>query len=125
MRAKLYNRKRFAEKAQMKKMIRLHAERDNLHAQEQPKEGEALPHYLLDRQNVARAKVLSNTIKQKRKEKAGRWQVPLPKVRPISEDEMFRVMKTGKRTKSFVYDFPLDEQLQRYILNVPQVRRHT
>ena len=29
---------------------------------------------------VQRAKVLSNTIKQKRKEKAGKWEVPLPKV---------------------------------------------
>ena len=29
---------------------------------------------------VERAKVLSNTIKQKRKEKAGKWEVPLPKV---------------------------------------------
>ena len=28
-----------------------------------------------------RAKVLSNSIKQKRKEKAGKWEVPLPKVR--------------------------------------------
>lgn len=25
--------------------------------------------------------MLSNTIKQKRKEKAGKWEVPLPKVR--------------------------------------------
>ena len=30
---------------------------------------------------VERAKVLSNTVKQKRKEKAGKWEVPLPKVR--------------------------------------------
>ena len=29
---------------------------------------------------VERAKVLSNTVKQKRKEKAGKWEVPLPKV---------------------------------------------
>lgn len=29
---------------------------------------------------VDRAKVLSNTIKQKRKQKAGKWEVPLPKV---------------------------------------------
>jgi ribosome biogenesis protein NSA2 len=43
--------------------------------------------------------VLSNTIKQKRKEKAGKWEVPLPKVRPIAEDEMFRVMRSGKRMK--------------------------
>lgn len=31
---------------------------------------------------VDRAKVLSNTIKQKRKQKAGKWEVPLPKVIP-------------------------------------------
>ena len=43
--------------------------------------------------------MLSNTIKQKRKEKAGKWEVPLPKVRPIAEDEMFRVMRSGKRMK--------------------------
>ena len=35
--------------------------------------------YLLTLQ-VERAKVLSNTVKQKRKEKAGKWEVPLPKV---------------------------------------------
>lgn len=28
--------------------------------------------------------MLSNTIKQKRKEKAGKWEVPLPKVRRCS-----------------------------------------
>jgi len=39
---------------------------------------------------VDRAKVLSNTIKQKRKEKAGKWEVPLPKVRPVAEQEMFK-----------------------------------
>jgi len=36
-------------------------------------------------------------IKQKRKERAGKWDVPLPKVRPISEFEMFGVVRTGKR----------------------------
>ena len=43
--------------------------------------------------------MLSNTIKQKRKEKAGKWEVPLPKVRPMAEEEIFRVMKSGKRMK--------------------------
>ena len=42
------------------------------------------------------AKVLSNMIKQKRKEKAGKWSVPLPKVRGIAEDEMFKVPETYK-----------------------------
>ncbi|KAK2390461.1 ribosome biogenesis protein NSA2 protein [Trifolium repens] len=57
----------------------------------------AVPAYLLDRENTTRAKILSNTIKQKRKEKAGKWDVPLPKVRPVAEDEMFKVVRTGKR----------------------------
>lgn len=38
-------------------------------------------------------------IKQKRKEKAGKWQVPLQKVKAMTEAEMFQVMKSGKRKK--------------------------
>ena len=58
-----------------------------------------MPTYLLDRQEVSRAKVLSNTVKQKRKEKAGKWTVPIPKVKPIADDEMFKQQKSGKRQK--------------------------
>jgi ribosome biogenesis protein NSA2 len=53
----------------------------------------------MDREGVTRAKVLSNTVKQKRKEKAGKWTVPIPKVRPVADDEMFRQMSSGKRKK--------------------------
>ncbi len=76
----------------------------------------AVPAYLLDREKQNRAKVLSNMIKQKRKEKAvcfcliqeknikvyiksniqGKWEVPLPKVKAVSETEAFKVVKTGK-----------------------------
>lgn len=77
----------------------MHEERNNKHADSDVVKDGAVPAYLLDRQNVSRAKVLTNMIKQKRKEKAGKWDVPLPKVKPISEDEMFRVIKTGKRQK--------------------------
>lgn len=65
----------------------------------EPKAELALPAYLLDRDGSARAKVLSNTVKQKRKEKAGKWSVPVPKVKPVADDEMFKVIKTGKRQK--------------------------
>jgi len=99
LKAKLYHKKRYSEKAQMKKKIALHQQRDNKHAVKEAREGEALPTYLLDREEVSRAKILSNTLKQKRKEKAGKWDVPLPKVRPISEDEMFHVLKSGKRRR--------------------------
>lgn len=97
LRAKLYNAKRYREKATMRKTIAMHQERMNKHASEEPVAEGAVPAYLIDREGVNRAKVLSNTVKQKRAEKAGKWSVPLPKVKPVADDEMFRIMKSGKR----------------------------
>jgi len=97
LRAKQFNKQRYAEKATMKKTINMHEERENKHKNQDAVPEGAVPAYLLDRENVSRAKVLSNTVKQKRKEKAGKWQVPIPKVAPVTEAEMFKVMKTGKR----------------------------
>eukprot|EP00891_Asterochloris_glomerata_P007878 jgi/Astpho2/7878/Aster-06160 len=99
LKGKLYAKKRHAEKASMRKTIAMHQEHDNKHKANDGAASGAVPAYLLEREQVQRAKVLSNTIKQKRKEKAGKWEVPLPKVRPIAEDEMFKVMKSGKRRK--------------------------
>ncbi len=42
---------------------------------------------------------MSTAIKEKRKDKAAKYAVPLPKVRGIAEDEMFKVMRTGKSKK--------------------------
>lgn len=39
--------------------------------------------------------MLTNSIKQKRKDKVGKWSVPIPKVKPLSEDQMFKVVKSG------------------------------
>jgi hypothetical protein len=76
----------------------MHEERNNKHSTgDEPIADGAVPTYLLDRENQSRAKVLSNMIKQKRKEKAGKWQVPLPKVKGMDEAEVFRVVKSGKR----------------------------
>ena len=98
LKAKLLNKKRHAEKIQMKKTLRMHDERNKQHkTKDQPLQDGAVPAYLLDREQQTRAKVLSNMIKQKRKEKAGKWQVPLPKVKAVDDAEMFRVIKTGKR----------------------------
>lgn len=99
LKGKLYAKKRHAEKVQMKKTIAMHQERDNKRKADDGVPQNAVPAYLLEREQVDRAKVLSNTVKQKRKEKAGKWEVPLPKVRPIAEDEMFKVLKSGKRQK--------------------------
>ena len=99
IKAKLHAKQRHAEKVQMKKLIKQHEEGQGKKKKEQKQEEGAMPAYLLDREEQARTKMLANTIKQKRQEKAGRWQVPLPKVRPIAEDEMFRVLRSGKRRK--------------------------
>ena len=83
----------------MKQKIRAHEER-NVKSNEAPEPAtDALPAYLLDRSNEKNAKALSSAIKQKRNEKAARFSVPLPKVKGISEEEMFSVVKTGKKTK--------------------------
>lgn len=96
--AKLHNKKRHAEKIQMKKAIKMHEEKNkNQKSGEEPVQEGAIPAYLLDREKQSRAKVLNNMIKQKRKEKAGKWAVPLPKVKGMDEAEVFKVVKSGKR----------------------------
>ncbi|KAJ9669365.1 Ribosome biogenesis protein [Coniosporium apollinis] len=97
LRAKLYQQKRHKEKIQMKKQIRAKEERNVKGAEAQPSTT-PLPQYLLDRSNETNAKALSSAIKNKRAEKAAKFSVPLPKVRGISEEEMFKVVKTGKKT---------------------------
>eukprot|EP00878_Enallax_costatus_P002504 GHUV01002684.1.p1 GENE.GHUV01002684.1~~GHUV01002684.1.p1 ORF type:complete len:261 (+),score=59.53 GHUV01002684.1:456-1238(+) len=99
LKGKMFAKKRHQEKAMMKKTIAMHEEKEQKHKADDGAPQNAVPAYLLERDQVDRAKVLSNTIKQKRKEKAGKWEVPLPKVRPVAEDEMFRVLKSGKRQK--------------------------
>ncbi|VDM40617.1 unnamed protein product [Toxocara canis] len=93
--AKLYHKKRYSEKVEMRKLLRQHEEKQQTSSVERPEEG-ALPAYLLDRQQQASGTVLSNMIKQKRKQKAGKYQVPLPSVRAVSDAEAFKVVKTGK-----------------------------
>ncbi|RPB01083.1 ribosomal protein S8e [Choiromyces venosus 120613-1] len=98
LRAKLYAKKRHAEKIQMKKTIRQHEQRNVKTDGPSEPSSNPLPAYLLDRTQPNTAKALSSQIKQKRAEKAAKFSVPLPKVRGISEEEMFKVVKTGKKT---------------------------
>lgn len=98
MKAKLHHKKRYTEKCVQKKLLKVRDEKDG-QEKAKPVAPGALPTYLLDRQEIARTKVLSNMIKQKRKEKAGKWSVPIPKVKAMTEDEMFKIMRSGKRKK--------------------------
>ena len=98
LRAKLHQKARHAEKIQMRKQIRAQEEKTvKSNAPSEPS-SQPLPQYLLDRGKGNEAKALSSKIKEKRNEKAAKFSVPLPKVRGISEEEMFKVVKTGKKT---------------------------
>ena len=99
LKGKLFAKERYKEKVNMRKTIKAHEQKEATVKDEKKKEDGAVPAYLLDRNEVNRTKVLSNMIKQKRKEKAGKWKVPIEKVKAMSEDEMFKIMKTGKRKK--------------------------
>ena len=98
LRAKLYQAQRHKDKIQMKKQIKAHEERNVKSNEAAEPSTTPLPAYLLDRSQEKNAKALSSAIKNKRAEKAAKFSVPLPKVRGISEEEMFKVVKTGKKT---------------------------
>ena len=98
LRAKLHQQKRHKEKIQMKKAIKAQEEKDVKGSAPQEPSSTPLPGYLLDRSDATNAKALSSSIKNKRAEKAAKFSVPLPKVKGISEEEMFKVVKTGKKT---------------------------
>jgi ribosome biogenesis protein NSA2 len=99
IKGKIFAKERYKEKVAMRKTIKAHEQKDATVKDQKEKTDGAVPAYLLDRNEVNRTKVLSNMIKQKRKEKAGKWKVPIEKVKALSEDEMFKVMKSGKRKK--------------------------
>ena len=102
LKAKLHHAKRHSEKVQLKKTLKQHDERNVKQKDEGAVPEGALPTYLLDREGQKDAKALSSAIKERRKDRAAKYSVPLPKVRGIAEDEMFKVLKSGKaKTKSW------------------------
>lgn len=95
MKAKLFHKKIAAEKIQLKKNIKVKESKlCNVQVQE---DTSALPAYLLDRGLQEQARELSSKIKQKRKEKAAKYTVPIAKVEGLSEAEVFGVVSSGKR----------------------------
>lgn len=96
--AKIFAKQRYKEKVEMRKTIKAHEEKDATVKEKDNTDG-AIPVYLMDRDEVNRTKILSNMVKQKRKEKAGKFALPIQKVKPLTEYEMFKVVKTGKRKR--------------------------
>ncbi|KAH7279470.1 hypothetical protein KP509_37G021300 [Ceratopteris richardii] len=59
----MFAKKRYAEKAVMKKTLAMHSEKSKRRKVDDNVQEGAIPAYLLDRDETTRAKVLSNTIK--------------------------------------------------------------
>lgn len=98
IKAKLNNRKRYVEKINLKKTIKS-LETKDVKKTEKLYDSNGLPSYLLDRNKITNSQILTNLIRQKRKSKAGKWQLPVPKVQALNEAEMLRVVKSGKRKR--------------------------
>lgn len=96
IKAKIFHKERYKEKVNIKKAIKAHQEKDAT-SKTKNKKDVPVPAFLMERETTNSNKILSNMVKQKRKEKAGKWAVPIAKVKAMSEAEMFSVLKTGKR----------------------------
>lgn len=95
MKAKQFHKKCLSEKIQLKKNVKVNdVKKVTLSAEIQ---SEALPAFLLDRGIENPSKELSSKIKQKRKEKAAKYSVPIARVEGLSEADVFGVVASGKR----------------------------
>ncbi|KAG5003283.1 hypothetical protein JHK86_027422 [Glycine max] len=90
IKGKMIAKKNYAEKAQMKKTLAMHEESTSRRKTDDNVQDGAVPAYLLDRDNTTRAKACSCLE---------RWLCVCfcRLVRPVAEDEMFKVVRTGKR----------------------------
>lgn len=96
IKAKIFSEKKRKEKIQLKKKT-VHQSKEK--ETKTTKMDSVLPTYLLDRKEKSTSAILSNLLKEKRKEKAGKWNVPIPKIKTAAETEIFKVIKTGKKQK--------------------------
>lgn len=99
--AKLLNEKNRIEKVEIRKKVKAVGTKDK-HRILKESADKAIPTYLMDRGIEQRAKILSNMVKEKRKEKAGKWTVPLSSVKGVAEQEIFKVVTSGKRNRKAV-----------------------
>lgn len=95
MKAKLFHKKCLADKILLKKNKKINQVKNTQIKVETATQ--ALPAFLLDRENVDQGKDLSSKMKQKRKEKAAKYSVPIAKVEGLCEADVFGVVASGKR----------------------------
>lgn len=91
IKAKIFARSRLLDKIKPNKVFK-----EKRNSDKSPSVN-ALPTYLLERQTAKYDKLICESLKKRRKEKNGKLEVPVPRVQPISDDEMLKVYKSGKR----------------------------
>ena len=96
IKAKIFNEKRRKEKIQLQKLIRSQEEMKKTKEVKQ-NDSQPLPAYLLDRKDTIRSRVLAAAAKQRSAQRASKYSLPIEKVQPQTEADIFRVLKTGKR----------------------------
>ncbi|KAH0571627.1 Ribosomal protein S8 [Spironucleus salmonicida] len=98
LRQKLFSEERRKEKIELKKKIRQNNEKS---VNNTTKNNNTVPKpaFLLDRETENRAKILSNTVKQKKKQRSAQWSLPISQVNPLADSQVFKVLKSGKRGK--------------------------
>lgn len=94
LKAKLFAKKQRAAKIQLKKDLKMKESRER--SVEASIESSPLPHFLLDREVQERVRDINDKIKQQRQEKGSKYSVPLPKIHPLPEKEVFGVVTSGK-----------------------------
>eukprot|EP00767_Chilomastix_cuspidata_P007612 gnl/Chilomastix_cuspidata/835.p1 GENE.gnl/Chilomastix_cuspidata/835~~gnl/Chilomastix_cuspidata/835.p1 ORF type:complete len:261 (-),score=120.09 gnl/Chilomastix_cuspidata/835:1032-1814(-) len=99
IKAKLHSDRRRREKIQMRKVIQQHEEKTTNRKAEKPTTSAPLPAYLLDRGEAVRSKVLAAAARQRTASRSTAHALPIPRVRPQSESEVLRVLRTGKRKR--------------------------
>lgn len=119
LRAKLYHKKRYHEKIQIKKQIKTHEERNVKSSTPTEPSSTPLPQYLLDRSNPTNTKALNSqyveflvanstnwcaltnldVVKNNQNEKAAKFSVPLPKVRVLLKKKYSRSLRPERRLR--------------------------
>jgi ribosome biogenesis protein NSA2 len=95
LRAILFSKKQYSAKAQLKRDLKVKASK--LKKVETEPKTDPLPHFLLDREMQDKARDISNKLKQKRQDKCAKYDVPIPRLNPLPESQVFGVVASGKR----------------------------
>merc|ERR1712065_68095 len=84
LRAKLHQKKRYKEKVEMKRTIKMHEEKNKKHTVDDGKvRGGAVPAYLLERDNVSKSKVLSSMVSRSARKRRASGRSPSQRSRPF------------------------------------------